>query len=551
MAGLAAGINAGLSQGMQLGMQVQGLQRQKEIDAQAAEDRQFNRGLQQQSADLQQKRFGMEEQRYEQEQKRQRTAALIKDTDDQLAGVQRSLADLYKQGAKDDDERATFYRKQAQDLYARKRNAYLELHGEQLKNDWTEAQDTFKALQEGKASPRDLPTGKLYQALSLAYGDDIRKVADPKFGEALNSFDDAMEGGDLETALNYFNQIAGSEIGMAIGKLSPDGAGRITGQRVARIIPDQQNPDYVFLDLENDVERVDGAKGKYMAPITEDRDPGDSDLKRFAVKDLLDYVGGVGELHTLMQDPEVRSKLDEDLQSDAPMRFETNRQALLYLGADPDAIMNGDLEKTDLGDRIEWTNKAGKVVRSAKKGAAPRMFASGGIGGGRSSVGKYIGDVEEQVAAGTISAEEGEQLIQSALQRGPYGTTGSAGRDPTFANAGKVKLLNGQAISEDDLAKRYEAKYPLSVTGQRSSSAPDFDAWRDQQVQEQFRSTYRPPAEAAPGQPAAAPQGGLQQPKLPETIARPPQGGPKAGDVMKGYRFKGGNPADKNNWEKV
>lgn len=549
MAGLAAGINAGLSQGMQLGMQVQGLQRQKEMDAQAAEDRQFNRGLQQQSADLQQKRFGMEEQRYEQEQKRQRTAALIKDTDDQMNMVMRKLADAYKAGVKDDDEKTVVYRKQVQDLYARKRNAYLELHGEQLKNDWTEAQGTLKTLQDGKANPRDLPPGKLYQALSLAYGDDIRKVADPKFGEALNSFDDAMEGGDLETALNYFNQIAGSEIGMAIGKLSPDGAGRITGQRVARIIPDQQNPDYVFLDLENDVERVDGAKGKYMAPITEDRDPGDSDLKRFAVKDLLDYVGGVGELHTLMQDPEVRSKLDEDLQSDAPMRFETNRQALLYLGADPDAIMNGDLEKTDLGDRIEWTNKAGKVVRSAKKGAAPRMFASGGIGGGRSSVGKYIGDVEEQIAAGTISAEEGEQLIQSALQRGPYGNAGGAARDTTFANAGKVKLLNGQAISEDDLAKRYEAKYPLSVTGTRPGTAPDFDAWRDQQVQEQFRSTYRPPAEAS--QPVAAPQAGLQQPKLPETIARPPQGGPKAGDVMKGYRFKGGNPADKNNWEKV
>ena len=30
-----------------------------------------------------------------------------------------------------------------------------------------------------------------------------------------------------------------------------------------------------------------------------------------------------------------------------------------------------------------------------------------------------------------------------------------------------------------------------------------------------------------------------------------PAGMPKAGDVIKGYRFKGGNPADKANWEKV
>ena len=28
-------------------------------------------------------------------------------------------------------------------------------------------------------------------------------------------------------------------------------------------------------------------------------------------------------------------------------------------------------------------------------------------------------------------------------------------------------------------------------------------------------------------------------------------GGPKIGDVQQGYRFKGGNPADQSNWEKV
>ena len=28
-------------------------------------------------------------------------------------------------------------------------------------------------------------------------------------------------------------------------------------------------------------------------------------------------------------------------------------------------------------------------------------------------------------------------------------------------------------------------------------------------------------------------------------------GAPKVGEIRKGYRFKGGNPADKNSWEKV
>jgi hypothetical protein len=35
------------------------------------------------------------------------------------------------------------------------------------------------------------------------------------------------------------------------------------------------------------------------------------------------------------------------------------------------------------------------------------------------------------------------------------------------------------------------------------------------------------------------------------TTATPVTGAPKAGDIVKGYRFKGGDPKDKNNWTKV
>lgn len=50
---------------------------------------------------------------------------------------------------------------------------------------------------------------------------------------------------------------------------------------------------------------------------------------------------------------------------------------------------------------------------------------------------------------------------------------------------------------------------------------------------------------------ASAPQGQPAPQAAPQATAS--QGGakvaPKAGDIVKGYRFKGGNPADKNNWE--
>lgn len=51
------------------------------------------------------------------------------------------------------------------------------------------------------------------------------------------------------------------------------------------------------------------------------------------------------------------------------------------------------------------------------------------------------------------------------------------------------------------------------------------------------------------GQQPQAPQGGGQQPQAPQ-----PQGGgaaPRQGEVRRGYRFMGGNPADRNNWQRV
>ncbi|WP_198164363.1 hypothetical protein, partial [Bradyrhizobium jicamae] len=33
--------------------------------------------------------------------------------------------------------------------------------------------------------------------------------------------------------------------------------------------------------------------------------------------------------------------------------------------------------------------------------------------------------------------------------------------------------------------------------------------------------------------------------------SKPSAGAPKVGDVQQGYRFKGGNPADRNSWERV
>jgi hypothetical protein len=57
-----------------------------------------------------------------------------------------------------------------------------------------------------------------------------------------------------------------------------------------------------------------------------------------------------------------------------------------------------------------------------------------------------------------------------------------------------------------------------------------------ERAEDQARSVARPTAE--PRQSAAP-------------AAKPPQGPPKPGDVLQGYRFKGGDPASRDSWEKV
>jgi len=60
-----------------------------------------------------------------------------------------------------------------------------------------------------------------------------------------------------------------------------------------------------------------------------------------------------------------------------------------------------------------------------------------------------------------------------------------------------------------------------------------------------------PPVNPPPGEPPLTPPS-LKGPRPKELLYAAPQSGlPKAGDVKGGYRFKGGNPADKRNWEMV
>jgi hypothetical protein len=69
-------------------------------------------------------------------------------------------------------------------------------------------------------------------------------------------------------------------------------------------------------------------------------------------------------------------------------------------------------------------------------------------------------------------------------------------------------------------------------------------------TKEQLRSGHAeptPPLQSVPGAPGSASTGIFGGPAAP-AVAPPP---PSVGTVLKGHRFKGGNPADPSSWEPV
>lgn len=152
------------------------------------------------------------------------------------------------------------------------------------------------------------------------------------------------------------------------------------------------------------------------------------------------------------------------------------------------------------------------------------------------------------------------EAAQALINQTVVGMIGSGGFPANnFSNADRDFLLKGVP----SLANRPEANKILLEVARRSEQR-NIDkamAWEDAREQgqsfEKFEREWRKKinsenlfADMQEQIGAIMPQQGRPQPQQ--------QGGqsgapamPKPGDVMQGYRFKGGNPADKNSWERV
>jgi hypothetical protein len=224
-------------------------------------------------------------------------------------------------------------------------------------------------------------------------------------------------------------------------------------------------------------------------------------------------------------------------------------RAQAYYGNYLEGAFNKDLHGNVLPGAPQIGDGNGELTTVGTKNAAQAVKAQansaqfgdvfGALGSLESAAHHLVqsgGKLNSPGVAAALSQPRGT-LTQWLQGEGAKANLTPAERDYVTANAAAheniqaMRKAAGGTATDSSVAK-LDALIP-------NASTPDLDYFLRQTGQ--IRSTA-----SRLGKGVTTVSGGL---KLPAENA--PAGAPKAGDVEGGYRFKGGNPADKNNWEAV
>jgi hypothetical protein len=257
--------------------------------------------------------------------------------------------------------------------------------------------------------------------------------------------------------------------------------------------------------------------------------------------------------------PTARTKLGMEEEALTQKQIETPvkaAEATTKIGGEQFKRMEQDIEKFNLAlpsfqgptaskDFADWADESGW-----KKGHPWRKYLEGATGSD-----------DFQIRAGRIMNHAATQLEQRRKLHQLNIQTGSAERIADIQAetqrdiaASREQQVRDKADREKKLEERWVATYQELQKARRSGNQDAIMILTDEfnQIGEQLQMLK------AAGAPALGPQidpsgRGIQYPQRefkPIPGGTSPTQGPKVGDVMQGYKFKGGNPADKNNWIK-
>lgn len=411
MAGSVGGALAqGIERGMGLGFQIQDRERQAEMDKrrQAESDRQ---------AQFQQQQYADQQARLVKQDERQAALDQGKLLDDEYADLLNTVTGMQQAGQQITPE---LQQRIAANAQAR-REYRSKVLAPRLAQERQGALDFFSRVQAGEIDPNTTTGRDLYRNLSLATGRTPEQLLEAAKGAQMVT--QGMQSKNQGMTLQGVNLMLASELRAGVGEESPYG-GEIVRKEIVHLLPaigadGQEHPDKVMPVVRVYVRKPGmagpamdgGATGYYDAPLTENRstDPNDT-VKVVDLARAFDYMGQLGSLAAMLQDPRVQGKIEEGA-----------REVGAQTKADVDAMTALGRAKLKPEDRLlaELTPEERKDAARVKAGLDPKAKeAPAGV----QQLELRLAEIRAKVAAGDLSPAEGnraELALVSGVRSAP------------------------------------------------------------------------------------------------------------------------------------
>ena len=388
----------GIERGMGLGFQIQDRERQAEMDKrrQAESDRQ---------AQFQQQQYADQQARLAKQDERQAALDQGKLLDDEYTDLLNTVTGMQQAGQQITPE---LQQRIAANAQAR-REYRSKVLAPRLAQERQGALDFFSRVQAGEIDPNTATGRDLYRNLSLATGRTPEQLLEAAKGAQMVT--QGLQSKNQGMTLQGVNLMLASELRAGVGEESPYG-GEIVRKEIVHLLPaigadGQEHPDKVMPVVRVYVRKPgmagpamdDGATGYYDAPLTEDRSTHPNDTGK--VVDLaraFDYMGQLGSLAAMLQDPRVQGKIEEGA-----------REVGAQTKADVDAMTALGRARLKPEDRLlaELTPEERKQAARVKAGLeAKAKEAPAGV----QTMEAQLAAIRNRVAKGELTAAEGKRM---------------------------------------------------------------------------------------------------------------------------------------------
>jgi hypothetical protein len=239
--------------------------------------------------------------------------------------------------------------------------------------------------------------------------------------------------------------------------------------------------------------------------------------------------------------------------------------------------VQNDLSRQQIGihrDQLTAENAQRAGAATATADYRKQMLESAQFKQGVTQLNKQVEDIQSRVDAGSLSEEDASTAVKQLHDRiaEAHKLILDNSLLSSYASSGfKVKKGDAKKFAEHPTATMQDLKYATDLESQAADArdAGDEDTATkleaDAQLIRQRLQKTTPPGPmdrteetVTPGEFGGADKKAVKKVTYTKPGAKPDAaavapatGGPKVGDVRKGYRFKGGDPAKPASWEKV